>query len=521
MKNTQSLRTLLVHSAFIALLALVLPRLSFAQDPLWSDSYVTVTGGRALYSAPAIAEVDGDTSNGKEIVVAGNDGIITSLRSDGTELWAASTPDSGCGGRSRSYSSPAVGELFGDGVPYVVVGYGGFSKRCQGGVIALDGRNGSLRWNFSTKDFAKKEKFWAVLHNVFSTPALADTDGDGKMEIGFGSFDRSVYLLNADGSIRWYYQAADTVWSSPAFANIDSTPELEMIIGTDISQNKALKPATKNGGNLYAFRTKANPKKKYGFRDSKAYLWLLPLDQVLFSSPAVGDVLPSSPGLEIVINSGCYFPERTNQKGGRWTKIVSAKGKVLQTIPIAACSPSSPALGDLNNDGTPEIVVTVNGAGQVGGDGVSRVMAYNAPTKTTLWTIIPYFNNKNYSLGGNFISPTIADLDNNGSVEVVVPVSTGIGVYDGETGAALTCETGSCESTIKLQTGDVVLSTAAIGDVNSDGIIDIVAASKKGSSGAVYAWTNFQQSISSSAPAVTSPGVIWGMFKKDAGRKNH
>jgi outer membrane protein assembly factor BamB len=451
------------------------------------------TGNRSGFSSPVIADIDGDLSNGKEIVAASINGTLSAFGADGVLRWEVTMPAAKCtSGNSNIHSSPSVGAIYGDGKPYVVIGYGNIKKRCEGGVMAIDGATGAEAWRFSTMNYAKKEKFFAFLHTVFSSPALADTDGDGKMEIGFGSFDRSVYLLNHDGSVRWYYQAADTVWSTPTFANVDTTPELEMIVATDITQNLRLKPATSNGGNLYAFRTKANPKKVYRFRDKKAFLWMRPMEQVLFSSPKVADIIPGNPGLEIAINSGCFFPERTTQKVGRWTRVISAKsGKILRTHKIEACSSSSPVLADVNNDGAADIFVTVNGAKQIGGDGLSRLRAFDGATGAELWNIVPKFNNKNYSFGGNFISPKITSVLNDSTLQVVVPVHAGIGIYDAQTGEERnTCsDTEGCVLGSSLKAADIFLNSAAVDDIDGDSIMDIVASGKstQGKLG-VYRW---------------------------------
>ena len=463
---------------------------SYAQTSLAKIFEANGSSGRAGYSSPAIGDLDGNPANGKEIVAASIDGTISAFSSTGELLWETKTPDSECGGPAKVNSSPAIGPLYGDGVNYVVVGYGPIAKRCQGGVMAIDGRNGSIKWKFSTKDFSKKEKFWAILHTVFSSPALADTDGDGKMEIGFGSFDRNVYMLNHDGSVRWYYNAADTVWSSPVFANLDNTPELEMIIGTDISANAQLKPATLNGGNLYAFHTKANPKKLYGFRNPKAYLWMKPVEQVLFSTPTVGEVIPSNPGKEIVINSGCYFPERTNNKVGKWTRVFSGRtGKLLRTLSLEACSTSKPALQDINGDGEAEIFTTVNGSKSIGGDGLSRLKAFDGATGNLLWSIVPRYKGQNYQWGGNFVSPTVADLAGDGQYEVLTAVANGVGIYNAQNGIALTCEESTCKSGTALGTADILLNGVKVDDIDSNGKLDVIAAgkSKTGSLG-VFRW---------------------------------
>ncbi len=476
---------------------------------------VSLVGDDVTYSAPVIAEIDGDTSNGKEVAIGSADGVLQVYRANGSLLWSSTTPNYSCGTTSNNklLSSPAVGAIFGDGMPYVVVGYGGFGgKACGGGVVAFRGNDGTQTWHFDLKKFAKKQKFYSISHAVLSSPALADTDFDGKMEIAFGSFDRNVYLLNSNGSLRWYYQAADTVWSSPAFANINSDPNLELIIGTDISQNKKLRPPTQNGGYVYAFKTKAvsSKSKKIGFRQKGGYIWQSSFNQVIYSSPVIADVLPSSPGEEVIVGSGCYFPERTNKKRGGWIKVMRlSTGRVLATLNTGVCSSSHVAVGDIDGDGVLEVVATVRGSTSVGGDGTGRVMAWKVPNPSApLWSVAPKVKGQNDDDMGDLKSPVIADLDGNGSLEVVVGNESGVSILQGRTGASLSCETSSCVSQIMLPVSAKIRSTPAIGDVNLDGKLDLVFAS-----GAAFALTDFAGILNSEAGVSPAYATPWPMSR--------
>lgn len=490
---------------------------------------VILPGNDVQGSSPVIAEIDGDTANGKEVVVAVGDGIVYAYHSDGTLLWQHELPNKSCGkqnGRNHVYSAPSVGALYGDGVPYVVIGYGGVAAgKCPGGVVAIKGSDGTRAWKFDLREFAASRGSREKGATVYSSPALADVDGDGKLEVGFGGFDRNVYLLNYDGTLRWYYNAADTVWSSPVFVNVDGDSNLEMVFATDITQNPFLRPPTKNGGMLYAFKTKKLPGnlRRIPFRDAALRMikWSQAFDQVLFSSPVVGDVLASNPGNEIVIGSGCYFPEKTTKKKGNWFKVIRPRdGKVLQTLPVSACSSSSAAIGDIDGDGKLEIVVTVNGDKSVGGDGSSRVMAFKAASKTPLWTFVPQGLGRRDSFGGNFISPVIADIDGNGSLEVIVPNSTFVYVLDGATGLPLVCNTHNCvDNSLVLDATERLVNSAAVGDLDSDGTLEIVAAGGSASNaghGAIYAWTNLMSVITSTSGSLTPFAVPWGRFRSNA-----
>ena len=488
---------------------------------------LAIPGNDVQYSSPAVAEIDGDTGNGLETVVASSDGTVAAFKSDGTLMWSAEAPNKVCNGSSatnKMYSSPAVGAIYGDGIPYVVVGYGGIGTRaCDGGIIAINARTGEIRWSFSLGAFAKKEKFWTMSNTVFSTPALADTDGDGKMEIGFGSFDRNVYLLNYDGSVRWYYNAADSVWSSPIFVNVDSDPALEMVIGTDISRNDRIKPRTKNGGFVYAFKTQPRKNKHIYFRDRTAYLWQTFIPQVIYSAPIVADVLPS-PGLEVVVGSGCFFPQNTNMKGGRFLKILRlSTGKVLQTLNAPGCVASSPAVGDIEGRGTLNIVATVNGDQSVGGDGKSRLVAWRPENPEPIWSVIPRDRGNNDPFGGNFQSPAIADLDGNGSREVVVANLAAVGIFNGADGSALTCQVRGCDgtSTYTLFATKGLKSTPTVADVDGDGELDVViGGGGNGTNGAgvLYGWTGFKEFLESPAGSLAPFSAPWPTYRGNASR---
>lgn len=498
--------------------------------PGWSSSEDQTLKGIKLdssgpgYSSPAITEVDGDESDGSEIVLGSADGTVTVLHADGSLLWKQSTPGAACQlrtGFQKLLSSPAVGELFGDGIKYVVIGYGGLDSAnpCDGGVSVFRGTDGANIWNFSTKQFARKIKSLPRLYGVFSTPALADTDFDGRMEIGFGSFDRNVYLLNADGTMRWYYNAADTVWSSAAFVNVDRDAKLEMIIGTDISANRRLRPPTKNGGFVYAFKTASRRKKHLTFQQRDAYVWRQWFDQTIYSAPIVADVLKSSPGREVVVGSGCYFPANSTNKKGRWVKVLNlSNGRIIQTLNAATCLSSSPAVGDINNDGTLEVVASVNGSTDVGGDGTSKIQAWNAEIREPLWTVAARTGGNHDTYGGTFQSPVVGDVDGNGSLEVLVANGGGVVIVDGSTGNPLTCAARTCSNLPVLAVGAASKTTPAIGDVNRDGVLDVIFSGAAGRNGFLYGWTHLSSVITSSSGSVGSFAAPWTEYRGNAAR---
>jgi outer membrane protein assembly factor BamB len=478
-----------------------------------------------------------------EIIAASSEGAVSALSSSGSLLWTTNLPISRCNqlgpGVTRLFSTPAVGDLYGDGKAYVAVGYGAFgTKKCGGGLAILDAATGRMHKNINLMRLSKQQRFFAPFHTVYGTPAIGDLNGDKIAEIAFGSFDRHFYLLSGAALIS-KYAAADTIWSSPALVPNPTGKKMEIVLATDISANPHLAPPTKNGGLLYAFkppmkdlrkvgrafkrRGKARAQfKDIGFRQKSAYRWLTEHEQVLFSSPSVAELIPENPGLEIAIGSGCYFPENTNQKVGRWVRIISlSNGEILRELPLPACTPSSTALGDLNGDGLLEVAISVSGSKEIGGTGRSSVHVYDPRTGEELWSATPRANGNNDAWGGQFLEIALGDLDGNGSNELIIANGQAVHIFEGSDGTPLTCDLRECDDGRKtLDAVGVARTSPVLADINGDGKLELLigGGSKQGR---VYLWSNLDEIIDSQPgphPPYSSP---WPMFKQNAGRTSY
>jgi outer membrane protein assembly factor BamB len=115
---------------------------------------------------------------------------------------------------------------------------------------------------------------------------------------------------------------------------------------------------------------------------------------------------------------------------------------------------SSPAIGDINNDGIPDVVV---------GSLDYKIYALRGDNGSLLWS---------YTTGGSVSSsPAIGDINNDGIPDVVVGSwDKKIYALRGDNGSLLWSYT----------TGGSVSSSPAIGDINNDGIPDVVVGSEDG-----------------------------------------
>lgn len=478
----------------------------------------SLPGTTAQFSSPLIADIDSDSANGKEIVVATDDGWLHAIRPSGERIWDSLIPDYLCPAVStrRTTSSPALAVLNRSGFKSIVIGYGSsVNSKCDGGLAAFNAITGGLEWQQSLARFAKKERFSERFHAVFSTPAVADVDSNGLSEIAFGSLDRNVYLLNSNGTPRWYYRAADTVWASPAFTHVSGDSKPELVTATDISANTRLRPQTRNGGILYAMRTNQRKPRQVRFRNKNLALWWTEAEQILASSPIAADVIADNPGREILLASGCLFPQSDNQKVGRWIKIFDEKtGQLLRTLPTPACSSSSPAVGDLNSDGRLDVVAYIQGSRSLGGDGFSRVVAWDAQAASEVWNVIPRYKGRNRDLGGEYSSPVIADLDGNGSLEVIVANQGGLSVLKGSDGTALSCSEERCSGLPLFGTDGIGTATPTVSDLDGDGDLEIImVAPSNGSTTTVYIWSGLHGSLQSPITNTAAFAAPWPMWR--------
>ncbi|MCJ7821625.1 MAG: FG-GAP-like repeat-containing protein, partial [Armatimonadetes bacterium] len=142
-------------------------------DPGWPQ-----LTGDWTWSSPALGDLDGDGD--LEVVAGSYDSKVYAWHHDGTPVWAEprTTGD-------QVASSPALGDLDGDGDLEIVIG-------SHDGKVYAWHHDGTAAWS------PPSTGGW-----VESSPALGDLDGDGDLEVVVGSWDMKVYAWHHDGSPVW------------------------------------------------------------------------------------------------------------------------------------------------------------------------------------------------------------------------------------------------------------------------------------------------------------------------------
>ncbi len=376
----------------------------------------TAPGGRYHWSSPVIADVDGDGAG--DVVVGGLDGRVHALGGDGAALAGFPAAAVVTGAPSAVASSPAVGDLDGNGSNEIVVGVGSLEVQDQhGGIVVLNG-NGTRRCSFQTGD---KFNQWTgggpdgFSDGVFNAPALGDVNGDGRPEIVFGSWDHQIRVLNGSCQQMAIFDNTDTVWSSPAVFDSNGDGRAEIFIGGDATSNGT----SHSGGFFRALR--------YTGAAQLSQLWVRLSSETFQSKPAIGDINGDG-RMEVVTGSGrfyCLTQGRCADANKVWAFDLATGGDVPGWPRSARYDTflSSPALGDVSGDGRSDVVIgSFRGAR-------GSVLAVNGNGQP-LWEVEPAADEL-------LSSPIVADVWSTPGNEVIVGTGGRMHVLNGATGATV------------------------------------------------------------------------------------
>lgn len=186
------------------------------------------TNNDQIYGHAAIGNVDGNTKNGNEIVVVGaNTGRVYSFSAktgSGVQpLTLTYTSDAPLNGGISYGSGAALADLDGDGKLEVIM-----ATANVGGVYAYSPSSGKTACKYKWSNPGGADYTW-------SSPVVGDVDGDGQPEIVVFSSDSVLSVLEVpkagsgctEGTVSWQYAVGNggPAWFTPALADLidDST----------------------------------------------------------------------------------------------------------------------------------------------------------------------------------------------------------------------------------------------------------------------------------------------------------
>ncbi len=465
--------------------------------PAGTPTIVPLNGEMIVGSSPSAADFNGDGY--KEIVVGGRDGVLHVVSFDGTawhEVWTHQTnieienahpPTHTADNNIRT--SQAIADLDNDGHLEIVVTVGGFvhtdyDERRNGGVLVYT-YEGDSPWSFSlieplssdgTRGWPQPridqigagagegypDGYW---DGFPTSPAVGDLDGDGDLEVIVEGMDRRIHAWHHDGTVvagwpisQWN---GDPLWrggrSSPALGDMDGDGLPEVVVGTMSPMHN-------------------------GEQDTNATVWAINGDsslmsgfpvqteQYIHSSPALADI-DGDGKLEIIVGSGQGMPVgRTNlvyawNEDGTPVHLPGGLAWPRETVETVL---APPAIGDIDGDGEPEIVIGEGGYSPIVD---SRLYAWNADGSVVpgFPAIVPPPSNSPWASTIQF-TPILADYDGDGVVEILVTHYNAWGFVIVEP-----------DGTVSDRDGHMMRQGLAapplVDDIDGDGLMEIVAAS--------------------------------------------
>jgi hypothetical protein len=409
---TTAFFTLCCTAAFMSVLAGVFLFRSETPQPASTTGLTELDGWPYLTSdwvrnSPAVIDCNGDGT--RDVVFGSFDGNVYAVESNGTLLWSFNV-----GGDVRQ--SPAVGNIDADPEPEIIIGKGNSFAPPPFNLYAFN-RDGSQAWAAPV----------TVSGALQGSAVLANLDSDPELEIivaTYGISGNNVYALDGNGATLsgWPQAIPSPIWATPAIGNLDADGEPEIIV-----------PLAAASGNVLAFNHGGSPVSG----------WTVTINDVIRSSPALGDIDADGKDEVFVVgeNGNVHgFDHTGTPLGGLWP------------ISLPNGTWSSPVLYDIDADSRMELLLAADMGSFYMWDAQTGQPEPGWPIHLGLTQSQPQS------------SPIIADIDNDGALEIVVGMRNKLCAFELD-GTVITYFT--------TTVGMFAESTPTIADMNGDGNFEV------------------------------------------------
>ncbi len=457
-------------------------------------------------SSPRMADLDGDGIF--EIIVGTSDGRVTAFNGAGDVLpgWPVQTDvvaDFASGGEGAMsgevpplhdaiIAAVAVGDLDGDGENEVVATtFGGFIYAWSAAGDRLDG--------FPVQTIGRAPEEFSVDNTwdqgFVGAPALFDLDDDGTLEIIAAAMDQRLYVFTGDGE-NWGPYPIEAchpltcgvqgrrIITSPAIGDVDNDGDYEIAIGSNEAPNDGRMVVSHLFDANTGLSAEGWPRADVGLVNESVLLPLLgeghPASMAFADIDGDGDLEIGNP---IIFGTGGLmahdgtvalalphfaeaFPEGTNVDDA--------------IAPAMVQFVTNPAFGDMTGDGTPDYVL--------GGASAFALVALALTEWVEFQQMVCAWDGATGELLPGWprqiedfqflLAPVIADLSGDGMPEAAYG-SAGYLVHAWDAA-------GIEAPGFPKNTGQWILGSPSIGDVDGDGYLDLAVSTREGM---VFVWT--------------------------------
>ena len=490
--------------------------------------------GTSVEASPKLVDLTGDGA--AELILVGSDGMLHAWVSTGAKPVDApgfpirlgevkGLPGAG----ETSINAPAVADIDGDGKPEVFVStWPGtlFGFHANGSVVAgfpirlpaIPSCPLNVSPVVGVDCMGADER---VARGANASPVLVDLDKDGKLDVLLGAFDGRVHAYRSDGTVMPGYPVTlddpavpgrGRVVATPAVGDINGDGQVDFVVGTTEESKLGA-----YDGPVFAVDGRGT------LAPGGALLpgWPVRLYSIhLF--PLVGEGLTAAPVIADMNGDGKL--EVIVQVNGTYATILGGKptyesdGKTLVSYPPTGFKPvfginskarqpdiavpllSQPAVGDMDQDGTPDLVQSGGALSTIGGLASQGAGAQRGQHLLSMWSgktgrMLPGAPMviEDYTF---FVAHSLADISGDGYPEAVG--GNGgyfVHAYDG-------C--GREPTGWPKFTGGWVTGSVAFGDMDGDGKLEAAVGTREGY---VFAWRTVSDS--------KQGRVLWSSFHHD------